>query len=372
MSSFRSAAISLLRRPHARPFTSQSAPPPPKKKFNIKDAMAAKAAAQLGKAAKNRMPLRDFRIPHRLVHLVDPETGKLSDLQPLKAILASLNQDSHYVELVNENPAPIVRIYNRYIEKTRAAEIAHRAREVARQNVQKEVQLSWGSAPADLAHKISKVREDLLRGARVDLVFARKIGQPRIAPPVMHERVSEAIASLLDVAKEWKEREVRHDQGLVAVFLEGTQTAEAAAADTPDTNIQPETPGKKFAVFLESTPTDEEHVVRRMRKELAKGTRAELVISAKASKPKKKGAQDEPLEDKPLILGDLHARAEEVMKQLRGEAVEWRERDYRPVSGKLIVFLEKEGGAMKGKIVVHKGPKPKKVKASDIPDLFQD
>ncbi|KAG6885781.1 hypothetical protein C0993_009886 [Termitomyces sp. T159_Od127] len=362
MIAFRSAAISFLRRPHTRLLTSAA----PQTRSPVKTAQAAKASSEAAKAKKTE-PFRDLAIPHRFVRLVDPETGRLNELQPLKSVLRTLDLRSHYLELVTDKPEPIVRIYNRYAEKTRAAEAESRAREVARQNVHKEVQLSWASAPADLAHKINKVREDLMRGARVDLVFARKSRQQRLDPAAMHERASEAIESLKDVSKEWKERELRPSQGVLVVHLDGTETAEVAA-DTAVTNSQPESSGKKFVVYSDSTLTDLNNVARRMRKELAKGIRVELIASAKAA-TQAEAQQDGP---EPLTVDELHKRAARLIKMLVGEAKEWREREYKPNSAKLSVFLEKQGAPTKGKFVVHKGPKPKKMKPSDIPDLYQD
>ncbi|KNZ74004.1 hypothetical protein J132_08658 [Termitomyces sp. J132] len=184
----------------------------------------------------------------------------------------------------------------------------------------------------------------------------------------MEQRASEAIEGLLDVSKEWKEREVRPARGLLAVFLEGTGTAEPAVDTSDTTNSQPEpSSGKKFALFSDTTLTDQEHLIRRMRKELAKGSRVELVLSAKKTGPSTIG-----LEDDTLSVNELQVRAGKLIKILKGEAKEWRKREYKPMSAKLFVFLEKEGGPAKGKVVVHKGPKPKKIKPSDIPDLTLD
>ncbi|KAG6890756.1 hypothetical protein C0992_012728 [Termitomyces sp. T32_za158] len=371
MNAFRSAAISFLRRPHTRSLSSKSTSAPLHKKSKTVIAQAAKTSSEAGKALKG-VPLRDFAIPHRFVRLVDPETGRLHDPQPLKSILSTIDSRSHYLELVTDIPEPIVKIFNRYVEKTRAAEAAYKAREVVRQNVHKEVQLSWSSAPADLAHKINKVREDLLRGARVDLVFARKSKQHRLEPAVMHERASEAIASLQDVSKEWKEREIRLPQGLLVVYLEGTETAEVAA-DTDVTNSHPEPSGKRFVVSIHDTLTDLNNVARRMQKDLAKGIRVELIVSAKVPE------QTEGQQNKPPTADELHAPAAKLIKMLggEGEVNEWSGRHYKTgthqsqISAKLIMYLEKQGSAHRGKFTVHKGPKPKKMKPSDIPDLYQ-
>lgn len=371
MIAFRAAAFRCPHtRPLTRPLTTRSAFALPDTKSKVNVTQATKASAEPRNAQKNQ-PLRGTDIPYRFVRLVDPETGKLHDPQPLRSILSTINPRSEYVELVSASPEPIVKLHNRYDENTRVAEAALRAREVRRQNVHKEVQLSWTSGPADLAHKINKVREDLTRGVRrVDLVFARKSKQDRLEPAEMHKRASEAIESLQDVAKERKEREMRLPQGILIISLEAIGTAEVST-DSAVTNSQPETSGKKFVASSDGTLAELDNVVRRTRKELSKGVRVEFVVSAEV---------DRPAARQQLTMDKLHERADELIKMFDGEAKEWQERKFKvsekssqndklPV--KLSLFLEKKGVSTRGKVVKDKGPKPKKIKSSDIPDLYQ-
>ncbi|KAG6841344.1 hypothetical protein C0991_012169 [Blastosporella zonata] len=357
-----------IRLPHIRTFATKNATGPPKA-YN-KNALKAIQEAS-GKANKDKVkgPLRGTDIRHRVVRLVDPETSKLTEPRRLQSILASINHASHYVELVTETPEPIVKIFDRYLETTRAAEAAFRAREVARQNVTKEVQVTWGAAPADLAHKVGKVREELARGARVSFVFSRKSGQAKLTPWEMESRALEIMEGLKDVAKEWRPREVRGGEGILAIHLEatGTTTAEETSSATAEgETTDPEGPSKKFVLYPDSMATDSSHIVRRVRRDLAKGARVEVVLSAKSLRPPNDGQEE------PLTVDELQARAADFIKNVVDVAKEWKEREYKPVSAKLIVFLERQGGRPKGRAVVHKGPKPKKAKPGDFPDLFQD
>ncbi|KAG6910977.1 hypothetical protein DXG01_006031 [Tephrocybe rancida] len=316
--------------------------------------------------AKLAGPPRNAAIKHRWVRLVDPTTSKLTDLQPLRDILRSINTDSHYVELVSSTPDPIVKVFDKYLETTRAAEAAFRAREAARANVEKEVQMSWSAAPADLAHKVEKAREELARGARVILAFSRKSGQAKLTPAEMNARATEVVVGLEDVAKEWRAREVRAGQGILAIYLEATTrpTATEADAPAPEASTEPEGLSKKAVVYPNSTPTDLSHLVRRIRRDIAKGARVEVVFSAKN--------HNAPKGEEPVGVEKLQLRAANFFPYVSDVAKEWRKREYKPVSAKLIVFLEREGGPPKGRAVVHKGPKPKKTKPDDIEDLYQD
>ncbi|KAG6829740.1 hypothetical protein H0H87_010372 [Tephrocybe sp. NHM501043] len=369
MPAFHSAAISLLRRPHVRTLATKQAGSSASKgsavAYNKNAQQAAREAAGKDKSKKDKGPLRGQAIPHRLVRLVDPQTSKLTPLQPLSTILSSINRASHYVELVADKPEPIVKIIDRYLETTRAAEAAYRAREVARQNIQKEVQVSWSAAPADLTHKVDKVREELARGVRVDLVFSRKSGQPKITPQEMYERANEVLKGLEDVAREFKPREVRPSSGVLALFLESTTTATAEGSSTAavadvEKAAEPEGPLKKHMLYPNCD--DLGHVVRRARRDLAKGSRVEVVLSAKDLKP----SDGQEL----LTVDQLQERAGTFFKEVMDVAKEWKEREYKPNAAKLTVFLEKVGGPAKGRVVIHKGPKPKKGKPGDFHDLF--
>ncbi|KAF5371938.1 hypothetical protein D9615_008083 [Tricholomella constricta] len=204
---FRSAALSLLRpRTHTttcvHPFLSRGS-----KKL----------------AASKTLP-RDEAIEHPIVQLVDPTTGRLNEPTPLRTILASLDRRKQFVELVSLTPGPLVKIFSKSEVRQHAQEAAMKARVSARKNIHKEVQLTWSAAPGDLAHKLGKIRQELERGARVDLVFTRKKNQTPLSIPDMQARALEVVEELADVSKEWKEREVRAN--MTAIFLQGSGESE--------------------------------------------------------------------------------------------------------------------------------------------------
>jgi translation initiation factor IF-3 len=94
---------------------------------------------------------------------------------------------------------------------------------------QKEVQLTWSVADGDLAHKLNKVRQELQRGNKVDLVFAPKAGTQVPNPVARKGRIESAMQILGGVAKEWKERRTR---GLIVVIFLQSNFSETGDART--------------------------------------------------------------------------------------------------------------------------------------------
>lgn len=162
----------------------------------------------------------DEDIPHRVVQLVDAETGRLNPPSALRDLLSSIDRKTHHIELVREEPNPIVKIINKKEAFNKRKEQKARMKEVARKCTQKEIQMTWGVASGDLAHKLNKVREELMKGNRVDLVYAPKKGQPLPSPIEMELRAQETVDFLADVGKEWKSREVQRT--VTALYLQGT------------------------------------------------------------------------------------------------------------------------------------------------------
>lgn len=71
------------------------------------------------------------------------------------------------------------------------------------------MQLTWNAAPGDVAHKIKKVREEIAKGLRVELVVATKQGQQvTVSPEEMGKKVREMVEMVTDVAREWRPREL--------------------------------------------------------------------------------------------------------------------------------------------------------------------
>jgi translation initiation factor IF-3 len=185
----------------------------------------------------SRQHPKDEKIKHNIVQLVDPETGRLTPPTTMEEILASIDRKRQFVELVSVDHGAVVKIINKKeaFEKRKQQKV--RAKENAKKNTQKEVQLTWGVAAGDLTHKLNKVRQALEKGSKVDLVFAPKKGQPLPTPTEMRKRAQETVDSLADVGKEWKAMEFQRT--VVAIFLQGTITQNDALQidtkqNTPD------------------------------------------------------------------------------------------------------------------------------------------
>ncbi|KAJ3544582.1 hypothetical protein NMY22_g2737 [Coprinellus aureogranulatus] len=146
---------------------------------------------------------RGAKIGLKRVHVQDPSTGLVGPLRSLDELLEE-TKDEYIVELVQENP-PIVKLID--IKEARAATLAERLRAKRKGGTedQKEAVLTWATEPADEAHRLQKVREDLEKGnCKVDLTFMTK---KRTRPPPraeMQAKVEEIAESLEDVAKQWK------------------------------------------------------------------------------------------------------------------------------------------------------------------------
>jgi len=85
------------------------------------------------------------------------------------------------------------------------------AKAVARAQEHKEIQLTWGVASGDLAHKMNKVRQELEKGRRVDLILAHKRGQVVPTKQDMNARLKEILDALSDVGKEYLPRDERNN-----------------------------------------------------------------------------------------------------------------------------------------------------------------
>jgi translation initiation factor IF-3 len=154
------------------------------------------------------------RIEHRIVQLVDPETERLRDPVPLKDILASIDLKTHVVELVSELEGPVVKIFEKKELFRRAKE--NRARRKANRMEQKEVQMTWGVAPGDLIHKLMKVRRELEKGNRVELVYAPKKDQTLPTRREMEDKVQETVDLLADAGQEWRPRKIEKNIAIMS------------------------------------------------------------------------------------------------------------------------------------------------------------
>jgi translation initiation factor IF-3 len=166
------------------------------------------------KHQQTRRPRND-EIDFRVVQMVDSETGRLKEATELRDILASIDRKTHFVELVSEEPSPIVKIKNKQEVYSKLKEKRMKSRE-AHTVQQKEVQMTWGVASGDLAHKLNKVRRELEKGNRVDLVYAPKKDQTLPSQLQMEERLRETVGLLADVGKEWRPRNIQRNVAILS------------------------------------------------------------------------------------------------------------------------------------------------------------
>jgi len=127
----------------------------------------------------------------------------------LTDVLASVDLKTWRVELVTEDPEPIVRVVDRRESYEKWKEQKKAFRKGVKAGEQKEIQITWGVDAGDLKHKIMKARAELEKGCRVDIVIAPKRGQKLPKPNEMMARADEVSAMLLDIAKEWRARDVQ-------------------------------------------------------------------------------------------------------------------------------------------------------------------
>jgi translation initiation factor IF-3 len=171
-------------------------------------------------SSTTRTHIRNDEIQYAFVRLVDSETGRLNPPKPLRDILSSVNLKTHFVELVGEQPDPIVKIISKKDAFDRFKERKAKMKSTAKNEIeQKEIQLTWGVAAGDLVHKLKKVREELEKGNRVDVVYARKRGQRLPSPQEMEARVQETLGLMQDIGKEWKQRDVQ--RAATVIHLQG-------------------------------------------------------------------------------------------------------------------------------------------------------
>jgi translation initiation factor IF-3 len=162
---------------------------------------------------------RNMEIKYRIVQVIDPETNKLHPPTTLSHLISSIDLKTHFIELVSEHPNPLVKVFSKKEAYDRRRASEEKRKVTARNQMdQKEIQMTWGVGRGDLAHKLKKVRRELEKGNRVDLVYAPKKGQPKPTPKEKELRVQETLDFIRDVGKEWKSREDR--DGMTIIYLQ--------------------------------------------------------------------------------------------------------------------------------------------------------
>ena len=182
-----------------------------------KSLLACQSSTTRATSSATSKRLVDDDIPFRAVRLADPESGSLRPLTPLRTLLSSIDRTTHHIELVADAPDPVVKIVNTKQARERYKEAKKRAQAAARAQVRKEIQLTWGVAAGDLAHKLEKARQELVGGRKVDLIFASKKGQAVPTKQAMDTRLKDALDTLADVGKEYRAR--GEQKNIVALYL---------------------------------------------------------------------------------------------------------------------------------------------------------
>ncbi|KAF5337330.1 hypothetical protein D9611_002861 [Ephemerocybe angulata] len=172
--------------------------------------------------------IRGSKIKLPAARLLDPATGELGPLTPLPELLAtyttprqtsSASSSSHTsstsndtsestaedpstplleLEQVSTNP-PIVKLIDLKAQRAQTLTLRHRASARPTPVTDKELHLSWSMAPADLAHKLSRTRAELLEkdsACRLTVAVLTKKGQRPPLRAEMREFLSEVLDAL--------------------------------------------------------------------------------------------------------------------------------------------------------------------------------
>lgn len=181
-------------------------------------------------------------IPYAYVRVVDPETRKPLPPKPLAEVVDNLGTEvqpkqgggppkifvTQFAQLVAPpseatNGYALVRLVDRKEAAAREKTQRLKAQASRKASEEKEIQFAWSIGAGDVQHKLRKARQELERGARVQLVFARKAsgGSQRDVGTKAKQNglVAQVVEELTDVAREWRMRDERRN--MVVVYLQG-------------------------------------------------------------------------------------------------------------------------------------------------------
>ena len=274
-----------------------------------------------GEEDEKKKPLqkpRNEAIKFQYVRLVNPDTRALEPPALLRNILRTLDRKTQYLELVTEEPEPIVKIINTKLLYARS-KAKKEQQQINRPVEEKELQLTWGVGFGDLQFKLKKAREDLLDGNRVTLIFAPKKGQTIPGPAEQQAMIEEAVRLLEDVGRERKERAVQ--KHMTALFLE---------------SVRP----RKQTHELEWAYTGDEpwEGLKAVQEALRKGARVEVTFVTPPPPKKVKDGQDAPADAKAVEPAEVKRRLDETLAELTKLGNEWKPRDIRKTA--VIAYLE--------------------------------
>ncbi|TFK28688.1 hypothetical protein FA15DRAFT_753359 [Coprinopsis marcescibilis] len=162
-------------------------------------------------------PLRGRKIKLPLVSIRDRRTKMIGKLQRLEDVFKEYPEDKFLVELVSEEP-PVVEVLN--LTESRVNTLLERQykNQTGTKVISKEIQLTWSMGEADEAHKLQKVREELEKGHRVDVVFVPKKGVTAPTFWEMQGKLAKIQTSLEDISMEWKA--IRIAKPLSVIYLQ--------------------------------------------------------------------------------------------------------------------------------------------------------
>jgi len=126
-----------------------------------------------------RLP-RNGDIQAPIIRIVNRETGELGPDEPLQAALERLKPNKEFLQLMSLDP-PIAKVLA-FEDEKKKERLRKEQLKTARKGDkgEKEMQLSWLAQPADMQHKLDKIKEALHEGRRVSVVISCK---PKTLPP---------------------------------------------------------------------------------------------------------------------------------------------------------------------------------------------
>ena len=184
--------------------------------------------------------------PYTYVRVVDPETRKPLPPRPLAEVVDNLAAEvqprqgggppkisvTQFAQLVAPpseatNGYALVKLVDRKEAAAREKTQRLKVQASRKASEEKEIQFAWSIGTGDVQHKLRKARQELERGARVQLVFARKAsgGSQRDSGTRAKQNglVSQVVEELMDVAREWRMRD--EQRNMVVVYLQDHRRA---------------------------------------------------------------------------------------------------------------------------------------------------
>ncbi|KAF9449557.1 hypothetical protein P691DRAFT_812220 [Macrolepiota fuliginosa MF-IS2] len=239
-----------------------------------------KESAEARKAREAKLKeigLRDNDIPYYKVQVSSPQG--LGPLRTLRDVLAEVEQlDSqdkkdpqdkgrkrYHAQLIANDPIPIVKIID-FKEQFKKQKVAReKAKDSAAQKIRKEVQLTWSSSEADVETKLEKMKEELEKGYKVDLVIMPKKGVRTPGLDDMKTRAQEITTNFSEISKEWKETDFA--KGNAIIYLQGIATPSTQTKEAKETGDVP----KKVLLKQQRKQKEEERVRKKREQEEALG-----------------------------------------------------------------------------------------------------